>query len=432
MDKILEYSLSIIWAVLEFLSCYIIFHAFLPVKIKRTKRILSFFVVALIMCIYSCLETGGILKYIITISLAIAWSCFAFKGVWLQHFLVAVISYIFSAIVDITISFGFASLLGLTFNELVWKKLLYIFIVTLAKLLAIFVAYLVFRLRSPHRSSQFKSNFLLLTMLFPAVSLVVIWLVFESTQTREDITLGVFILCCVLALANIAILYIIRMTEKNTKRETEIILLNQQTSLQAQNIIALEKSYRAQRRATHEFQNQLQTISDLLGANQLDTVKTYVAQLRSTQTTRVFCVNSHNPIIDAILNQKYQHATENAIEIQFQLNDLSSISIEPNSLVVLLSNLLDNAIEACLKFSGTRRIYCCLLLKDSLYLSIGNTSLPVQINGNYIETSKFPKEEHGYGLVNIQHILNGLNAEYTFEYADEWFQFAADIPFPVS
>jgi sensor histidine kinase regulating citrate/malate metabolism len=49
-----------------------------------------------------------------------------------------------------------------------------------------------------------------------------------------------------------------------------------------------------------------------------------------------------------VLNQKYQQAQEHDIDVQMQVNDLSSVSIYTDHLVVLLSNLLDNAIEACL------------------------------------------------------------------------------------
>ena len=428
MELIWEYIITMIWSILEFLSCFIFDHAFFPSKLNTNQKTISLFIMATVMCVYSCLELGSFLKYTLTICLATGWSIIACRGRWLQFLLVVIVSYFFSGIVDIAVSYGVCAVLGITFNELVWKKLTYIFVVTCAKLLAILVAYLVLRLRTPAGWQPMRGKWLLLTVLFPTVSMAMILLAFESNQERNDITAGVFLICCVLAIANIAILYIINIMERSSKKEMEIIMLNQQMELQTKNIVSLEKSYRAQRQATHDYRNQLQTISDLLISNQTELVKEYIQQLQEAQTTHTLCVNSRHPIVDAILNQKYQLAAESSIEMHIQVTDLSQIRMETNALVVLLSNLLDNAIEACQKLPTERIINCKILANEDIFLSISNTSKPVCIVDNLIETSKFPKQDHGYGLVTVQHILQQINAEFTLEYKDGWFQFVAEIP----
>lgn len=111
------------------------------------------------------------------------------------------------------------------------------------------------------------------------------------------------------------------------------------------------------------------------------------------------------------------------------MNDLSSVEINIDALVVLLSNLLDNAIEACLRVKKDPAIDCSILNDDGLlFISVSNTSLPVTIVDDTIPTSKLPKQDHGYGLMIIRHILDQYNAEYTFTYEDGWFHFAAELP----
>ena len=95
---------------------------------------------------------------------------------------------------------------------------------------------------------------------------------------------------------------------------------------------------------------------------------------------------------------------------------------------MLLSNLLDNAVEACLRYEGERIIQCSLLATDSLYISMRNTSVPVEIKNNYIPTSKEPKEDHGYGLAHVDLILKQMQAEYILSYENGWFEFASEIP----
>ena len=73
-------------------------------------------------------------------------------------------------------------------------------------------------------------------------------------------------------------------------------------------------------------------------------------------------------------------------------------------------------------------IRCSILLSDSLYISIRNTSPAVVINGKEIPTTKEPKHEHGFGLISVRRILEDWGAEYTFHYADGWFEFVAEVP----
>lgn len=198
--------------------------------------------------------------------------------------------------------------------------------------------------------------------------------------------------------------------------------------IQTQSVIALEKSYQLQRKSAHEFNHHLQTINSLLSSGNYKPATQYIDHLCNQKTVRVFCINSHNPIIDAILNLKFQLAADQGIEMRIKVNDLAHIPIPTDSLVVLLSNLLDNAIEASSKYKSQKIIRFSMILDDTIFLTIDNTSMPVLIIDGEIETTKKNKHEHGYGLINIRRILNMLGAEFAFRYNDGWFSFVAEIP----
>ena len=111
--------------------------------------------------------------------------------------------------------------------------------------------------------------------------------------------------------------------------------------------------------------------------------------------------------------------------MQVTVNDLSGIRLPLDHLVVLLSNLLDNAIEGC---SDDKQIRMSFIAEDTIFLSIDNTAAPVNIVDGQVRTSKGDPQQHGFGLNNVKMILNGLQAEYTIQYQDGWFHFAAEIP----
>lgn len=333
-----------------------------------------------------------------------------------------------NAIFDTIALYGVSALMGVSYTEFIWMKLLYVVTVCLSKLVSILLAWIIYRIRRTASNQPIQRRWLLLALLFPIVSMVMLAVVFVGFQGEQDLSIGAVIFSVVLAVANVAIIYLIGVMEKNTRQLQENALLHQQMDIQTDSIVALERSYRNQRQATHEYKNQLQTIYDLLAGDNVADAKAYIQHLQGMQTTRVFAVNSRHPIVDAVLNHKYQTAKEHEIDFQIQVNDLSQITIGTDELVVLLSNLLDNAIEACCRMEGHRTIQCSILLDGTLFLSVRNTSNPVTITGDTIPTSKTPKEEHGFGLSRIQMILKQLQAEYTFTYEDGWFEFVAEIP----
>lgn len=118
-------------------------------------------------------------------------------------------------------------------------------------------------------------------------------------------------------------------------------------------------------------------------------------------------VHSNNPVVDAILNQKYAQACELGIQVDFAINDLAEFPLSNKETVVVLSNLLDNAIEACKTQKGTRlirvKIQCS---EEKTILSVMNTidKAPVMENGLPVTTKADPLA-HGYGLQNIVSIL---------------------------
>lgn len=222
--------------------------------------------------------------------------------------------------------------------------------------------------------------------------------------------------------------YLAERLKRQEVQELELRLQRQHMEMQTESINALEQNYRQQRKITHEFEHHIQVLDDLLDAGAVTEAREYIRRLRGSRSYRVISVNSRHTVIDVILNQKYQTAQENGIKMQIKVNNLSAVALPTDSLVVILSNLLDNAIEACRRLDGYKEIDCSVLCDDGLYIAIQNTSPPVQIVDGRIDTSKPDKLGHGYGLNNVGFLLEKLGAEYTFHYSDGWFRFAAEIP----
>ena len=138
---------------------------------------------------------------------------------------------------------------------------------------------------------------------------------------------------------------------------------------------------------------------------QVYAIKSYVRSLQSAQTSRILLVNTHHSALDALLNQKALVARNRSIDVQFRVNDLSAVKIDLVDLTVIISNTLDNAIEACEKLPvQDRQIYIQVVLDDNeLFYAVRNRSLPVDVSSDRLPvTTKENPSFHGYGLQNVQ------------------------------
>lgn len=229
----------------------------------------------------------------------------------------------------------------------------------------------------------------------------------------------------------IALVLILSATEfigrNRTEADIDALLLKQHMELQKESMNALEQNYRLQRKSTHEFEHHLQVLGDLLKQDETEAACDYLDKLKKNRSMHIMGVNSRHPVVDVILNQKYQLAQESEILVQVQVNDLSGIDIPSDSLVVVLTNLWDNAIEACRRIDGYREIFCSILYDEGLYISIRNTSNPVRIENGRIATSKTDPLSHGFGLMSVCNTLDNLGGEYSYDYDEGWFSFVAEI-----
>ena len=106
--------------------------------------------------------------------------------------------------------------------------------------------------------------------------------------------------------------------------------------------------------------------------------------------------------------------------------------IEDKDLVIILTNLLDNAIESSMK-SEKKSIEFSLYILNGSYvvLKVINScdEAPLVRKGQLI-TKKDNQEIHGYGVKNIQRVVKRYNGMTMWEYSeiDKQFKFLITIP----
>ena len=134
-----------------------------------------------------------------------------------------------------------------------------------------------------------------------------------------------------------------------------------QAELEQQRASALLDSYTAQRRLTHEFTNHTEALALLLQQGDYEGAKAYLSTLTKTIAANTTIMNTHNPLLDALLSKKYEEASRKGVMVYFDLPDLRDMPMGQTDLVIVLSNLLNNAIEAAAQADPPEVYVRCLL-----------------------------------------------------------------------
>lgn len=424
----MEYIISFVWISAELLGCVLFAGAFLEKRNRCNVRIpviiCSF--IFQFFCVYT-IEYDAVRQFV-SMGMIVVTNGIIYRGNALIHFFLVLICYIFVSAIDTVFSYGTCVLLGISHGTFVWSKWLYTAVISISKSISTFLLLLFFRFRKKCTNPKMDNKWLLLSILFPLTSVAMfVVLLFNNPEGHGD-SVSIFIFSCILIISNIAVLYVLAAIEKSATQKQEVELLEHKISLQTENFHALEKNYSIQRKASHEFERHIQTLQDLIDGGQYVTAKDYLRRINNKRALHIFSIRSNHPVFDVLLNQKYQLAQEHNISMHVQVNDLSQVSLPTDLLVVLLSNLLDNAIEACLRVECQREILCSIVNEDGLFISIRNTSMPVNLPESGLPETSKTTLEHGYGLSAVTYSLKQLDAEYTFAYQDGWFQFAIEIP----
>ena len=119
-----------------------------------------------------------------------------------------------------------------------------------------------------------------------------------------------------------------------------------------------------------------------------------------------------NKIIDAILYNKLMLAKSYQIKTSVQVIVPETIQIKPIDIMAIYTNLLDNAIEACLKIDEKERFIEINSMIKSNYLIIKNINSKdpsKHIDLNNLKTSKLDQVHHGLGSQIIKKTCDDNN-----------------------
>ncbi|MCD8223294.1 MAG: GHKL domain-containing protein [Clostridiales bacterium] len=213
-----------------------------------------------------------------------------------------------------------------------------------------------------------------------------------------------------------------------------------QNALNEERLRHYESQYRADkniRSLHHDMQNHLLAIRSMTADTngQLELyLDSLIHQLQETPVT----IETGNPTLDGLLCQKLPFLQKYKISHDVILDFRNIRFIRDMDICTIFGNLIDNAIEACLKVEPSEKRFLNIhseIAAGQLILSFVNSYCgdPPQMKRGLPVTSKNDSRWHGLGLSNVRRTVQRYGGVTEIDLSvPEQFSLTILLPFPVS
>lgn len=167
----------------------------------------------------------------------------------------------------------------------------------------------------------------------------------------------------------------------------------------------IEQLHENTRRLKHDMKNHIMVAVSYLNNGELEQAKNYLSDVLDNLNKTYSYIQTGNSVMNYIINSKLEKARSKGIGFKAEIENLSFEKMGSVDFSALLSNILDNAVEASEKETDKfiyvaivkKRAYDTILVKNRIDNSILEANPELKSGKNNIE-------QHGYGIKQIKTI----------------------------
>ncbi len=230
-----------------------------------------------------------------------------------------------------------------------------------------------------------------------------------------------FIMCLVFAI--LLILFAFEIKEEKMKLDFSEVRNN----LLEENYRTINNIYMKNAKLYHDLNNHMNVLFHLLEEQEIEKAKDYIKEIAQPITQLSKTIWTGIDVVDVIINSKMEKAKE--IDARFELNVEfpKNSNIESHDICTILSNLLDNALEAVAKVNGERKIVLVIRRINHFIMIkvINSCEKNVQSGNKFPSTTKDNKQLHGWGLPSVEEVVDKYNG--TIKYTNKSNEFLVTI-----
>lgn len=254
-------------------------------------------------------------------------------------------------------------------------------------------------------------TYLLATLFTPTSSIAIGVMIMSIEGVTKHVAL---ISMAILILINILTFTLYDKISVYYEKQLETATLKQENIYYHDQLKSMEQSVKDTRSFRHDIQNHFNMIEGFLKANKNDEAVTYLQELReSDRLSENNIVSTGNFVVDSVLNYKLSTIQNLDVNTELDIFVPPMLNIDTVHFVSILTNLLDNAIEALLSIKTNDNKMLRIRIaytKGRLLILIQNSyEGDIIYEDGSICSSKKKHKNHGYGLDNVRKALEPYN-----------------------
>ena len=367
---------------------------------------------------------------IILILACFIYTCFR-GGTWLHRIFWVSVSFVTIFALAMTISPAISMVTGVSVKELnnvsnFAERSLYL---ASANIVKVIVFYII--AKNPRRTQRGGVT-MLLCLFIPVISLVFGNLVHRVYVYKYSIVPidGMIIL---FAFSNLLIsivsIVLYEIIEKDSEKMVYLLARENQYATMSRYTDQIKNMNSDIQTWQHDMKQHLGCLNSLIEQNDMDGAKEYLARLTDKARLSYMKINSGNYIADAVLSSKIRLATEKGIKVDCFASLSEDLRLDDVEFCSLLSNTLENAIEAAEKVAESPYISCDIItIKNQLVIEIENSSTGKYKRRGGIYESVKSEGIHGIGLRQVQSIVDKYDGIYSIDAGKDRFKISISIP----
>jgi len=214
--------------------------------------------------------------------------------------------------------------------------------------------------------------------------------------------------------ANVLLLIYTISQEKKIAAEEELRETRHRIELEKSHYEAVDERREELDKIRKDFNKKLETVAGFARSGEDEKARESISALTekiNRTKENPYCVI---PVINAVLTEKENNCAAAGIELSVDLNLPNALAVEPMHLCSIFSNILDNAISACMKTQrADKPVIRLSTLTDGDYLFIKALNPSAE--------PKKPAPGRGYGTQILQELAKQYDGDFQSNYRDGMF-----------
>ena len=215
----------------------------------------------------------------------------------------------------------------------------------------------------------------------------------------------------IIFLINLLTFYLYDSLSASYIQKTKATVLAKEREMYYNQCVMMQETAENLQRFKHDINNQFISIKELVSSEKYDELKKIISGLSEQLDIKKMYSTTGNIAVDSIINYKLNSITESDVEITTEIAVPETLEVEINDMVSLIGNILDNAIYALKEVGAPKKLYFKLAYNRGRILikETNNYKTEIQYVNGEIVSAKDNSGEHGFGLKNIEKIVNKYN-----------------------